>query len=278
MGNETSEQQSAGGASSALSAYVLNDVCRSYGNNEVLKNLNLAIPNGQRVAIIGPSGAGKTTLLRLLGAVLWPTSGTVEILGKSSSSLRGRALRAIRRRVGFLYQSENLVPGLRVVHNVLMGKLGSWSIWRALLSLFWPQQKEAAIAALKEVELEDKLWDLPDTLSGGQQQRVAIARLIVQNPDILLADEPVSSLDIRLGRDVIRLLLKRANETSTSVIVSLHSLDLLNEGFDRVIAFKNGELIWDGNPAELNQTILKEVYGVEYQTLHLETLRLGADN
>jgi len=249
---------------------------RRFGERLALDRLDFRISRGEQVAVIGPSGSGKTTLLRLLSGVLWPTEGSVTVLGEETTRLRGRRLRAFRRRLGILYQSDNLVPGLRVVHNVLMGRLGRWSLPRALLSLLVPQEIDTARRALREVELEDRLWSLPGTLSGGQQQRVAIARLLLQEPDLMLADEPVSSLDIRLGREVVRLLAQTATRYDATLLVSLHSLDLLAEHFTRVIALREGRIHWEGRPSELTRALLREVYGAEYRTLHLDEIELRA--
>jgi phosphonate transport system ATP-binding protein len=206
--------------------------------------------------------------------VLWPSAGTVSVLGKVTGTLSGRALRALRSQVGFLYQQDNLIPGLRVAHNVLMGNLGRWSLWRALWSLLRPQQLRAAHAALQRVELGERLWALPGQLSGGEQQRVAIARMLVQNPQIVLADEPVSALDLRLGRDVIRLLTSLGRERQATMLVSLHSLELLGEGFDRVVALRQGQVFWQGPPSALTRALLQEVYGAEYKALHLDEVPL----
>lgn len=249
-------------------------VGKRIGDATLLAGLDFEIPHNQRLALIGPSGAGKTTLLRLVAGVLWPTSGTVTVLDRETGSLSGKALCDLRRQVGFLYQQENLVPGLRVAHNVLMGRLGEWSIWRALWSLIRPQQVGVAHAALERVELGDRLWAMPGELSGGEQQRVAIARLLVQQPHILLADEPVASLDIRLGRDVVKLLLA-ATEHACTKIVSLHSLDLLGEKFDRVLALREGRIVFDGPTTALTREILQQVYGAEYRALHLDEVEIG---
>jgi phosphonate transport system ATP-binding protein len=253
---------------------VLERVSKSFGRADVLAELELSIPRGERVAVIGPSGAGKTTLLRLLGAVIWPSRGRILALGQDTSRLSGRALRELRREIGLLYQSDNLVPSLRVVHNVLIGRLGSWWAPRALLSLLLPQETALARAALREVELEHCLWELPGTLSGGQQQRVAIARLLVQAPSVMLADEPASALDLRLGRDVVLRLSRVAQSRGATLVVSLHALDLLGEHFDRVIALKEGRLFWQGRPSELSRNLLLELYGAEYRALRLDELAL----
>ncbi|MBX3474133.1 MAG: ATP-binding cassette domain-containing protein [Planctomycetes bacterium] len=250
-------------------AFVLEDASRAFGRNAVLRNLSLSITSGQHVAVIGPSGAGKTTLFRLFSAFLFPSSGRVLSLGQDTQKLRGKRLRALRRDIGVIYQNDNLVPHLRVVHNVLMGRLGHWWLPQALLSLFWPLQLEQARQALREVEIEDKLWAMPGELSGGQQQRVAIARLLVQNPRAILADEPVSQLDVRLGREVIGLLVKVARKSGATLLVNLHTLDLLRGNFERVIALREGRVFFDGSPEQLTADILRELYGAEYRDLHV---------
>lgn len=237
------------------------------GARAILDDVSLNVAAGERVALIGPSGAGKTTLLRLLGASLWPSSGEVRVLGEDASRLGGRALRRHRRRVGFLRQRENLIPALRVAHNVLMGRLGHWSSLRAAWNLVFPGELERARRALSQVELEDRLWALPDDLSGGERQRVAIARLIVQEPDVVLADEPVSALDVRLGEEVIRLLVELADRKSATLVVSLHNLGLVSHGFDRVVALNEGRIRWEGAPRELDAATLRDVYGTEYAEL-----------
>jgi phosphonate transport system ATP-binding protein len=257
--------------------FELEGVSKSFGRAEVLKDISLNVAAGERVAVIGPSGAGKTTLFRLLCAVLRPSAGRVKALGRDTMRLRGSGLRRLRRDIGVLYQNDNLIPQLRVVHNVLMGRLGYWGLPRALLSLFWPQELRAARAALAEVELSEKLWAFPGELSGGQQQRVAIARLVVQGPRVTLADEPVSQLDIRLGREIIELLSETAARKGATLLVNLHTLDLLQGHFARVIALKEGRLFWDGTPAALTHELLHELYGAEYRALRLDDVPLGAE-
>ncbi len=229
-------------------ALELRNVVLRFGDRTVVDGLTLECQPSEKVALIGPSGAGKTSLLRLASGVLLPNGGEVYSLGQCFANLRGRDRRRLRRRVGMLYQDDNLVPGLRVAHNVLMGRLGHWGTLRALLSLVWPQEIERAEQALRRVELGDRLWEHPDNLSGGQRQRVAIARLIVQEPDLLLADEPASALDPRLGRRVLQLLMDLAQAQQAALIVSLHRLELVDAGFDRVVALRDGRLFWQGTP------------------------------
>ena len=253
-------------------------VARRVDGRDLLADIGLDVARGERVALIGPSGAGKTTLLRMCAGILWPTTGSVSVLGMETGTLQGRRLCQLRRQVGFLHQSDNLVPGLRVVHNVLMGRLGGWSNWRALLSLLWPRDLDSVRAVLDRVELGHRMWAMPGELSGGEQQRVAIARLLLQQPRIVLADEPVSSLDIRLGRYVVRMLLQCATEQQATLLVSLHTIDLLREGFDRVVALRDGRVAWMGRPADLTRSDLQAVYGAEYRALHLDEVALDGNN
>jgi phosphonate transport system ATP-binding protein len=243
-------------------------------DKQLLADIDLEVAPGRQIAIIGASGAGKTTLLRLCAGVLWPTAGTVSVLGTNTVGLGSGALCRLRRRVGCLYQQDNLIPGLRVAHNVLMGNLGRWSLLRSLWSLLFPRELAAARAALQQVELGDKLWSMPGELSGGEQQRVAIARLLVQGPEVLLCDEPVSALDLRLGREVVRLITAMCRERGTTLLVSLHTLELLREGFDEIVALCSGKVHWRGRPEQITRQLLQEVYGAEYRALHLDELAL----
>lgn len=258
-------------------AIAFRSVTKQIDDKLLLSGIDLTVAPGEQVAVIGPSGAGKTTLLRLCAGVLWPSEGHVIVLGRTTGGLGSRSLCSLRKQVGFLYQQDNLIPGLRVAHNVLMGHLGRWSVLRSLWSLFWPQDLPSAKTALARVELADKLWALPGELSGGEQQRVAIARVLVQDPKLLLCDEPVSSLDIRLGRDVVRLITGICREKGTTLIVSLHTLELLREGFDRIIALRGGALVWQGRPDQITREILQDVYGTEYQALHLDELPIAGN-
>ncbi len=253
------------------------EVRKVYARAPVLGPLDLEVERGERVAVIGPSGAGKTTLLRLAAGLVWPTAGRVLALGSDTSRLSGRALRELRARVALLSQDGNLVGSLRVVHNVAIGRLSRWSLPRALVSLAWPQELERLRSALAEVELSERMWDLPGTLSGGEQQRVAIARLLVQEPELVLADEPASSLDPRLGREVVARLGAAARRHGAALVVSLHTLDLLSEGFERIVALRAGRIFWQGPVGALSRAILRDLYGAEYRALHLDEVALSEE-
>jgi phosphonate transport system ATP-binding protein len=220
----------------------------------------LDIQAGERVAVIGPSGAGKTTLFRLLNATLRPTSGTLWFDEADLEQLSGRRLRQLRRRIGTVYQQHNLVPQLRVVHNVLAGRLGRWSLPKALCSLISPQERAIALGALAQVGIPEKLYTRTAYLSGGQQQRVAIARVLVQDPDVLLADEPVSSVDPTLGRTIIELLMQLAESHRKTLVANLHAVAFALDFFPRVIGFRHGRVAFDLPSAAVTEQVLADLY------------------
>jgi len=241
--------------------YTLQGVSKTYPNGcTALQAIDLRVEAGERVALIGPSGAGKTTLFRLLNCTLRPSSGMLTISGVESARLYGRRLRYTRCRIGTIYQQHNLVPRLRVMHNVLAGHLGRWSTLRSLLSLLRPLELGTAVLALRQVGLADKIFQRTDHLSGGEQQRVAIARTLVQDPEVILADEPVASLDPALSDSIVRLLLDLATQSHKTLLVSLHSVHLALEYFPRIIALQQGRLVYDGTPQALSQTALQELF------------------
>jgi phosphonate transport system ATP-binding protein len=216
----------------------------------ICHDVSFDLAAGERVALVGPSGAGKTTLLRALNGSVPVASGRIELDGEPVSTGAKTALRRLRRRVAVVPQKHDLVEPLRVYHNVMAGALGRWSNAHALRFLFWPLAAELgeAQAALERVGLGDKLGARARTLSGGQQQRVAIARALVQRPVLLLADEPVASLDQRLAHQVLELLCRLAEDDGIAVICSLHQPDLARQYFPRVIEMEAGRLAGDGPP------------------------------
>jgi phosphonate transport system ATP-binding protein len=222
--------------------------------------VTLDIQAGERVAVIGPSGAGKTTLFRLLNATLRPTSGRLRFDEVDLGSLSGPRLRQLRRRIGTVYQQHNLVPQLRVIHNVLAGRLGRWSLPKALWSLMSPQDRDIALAALEQVGILEKLYARTAHLSGGQQQRVAIARVLVQDPDVILADEPISSVDPTLGRTIIELLVQLAQTNKKTLVANLHAVSFALDFFPRVIGFRQGRVLFDLPPTAVTDQVLADLY------------------
>ena len=260
----------------APEAVVLRDVVVRYGRRTALDGVSLAVAAGERVGLVGPSGAGKSTLLGLLDGLVPATSGTVEVLGADLSRLRGAELVRLQARIGTVHQRLELVGPLQVVHNVSAGQLGRWSTARALWSLVRPQEVERARAALAAVGLVDRLRDRTDTLSGGQQQRVALARVLAQEPDLVLADEPVSALDPALSEEVVRLLAtvtpstastaSTASTPSTSgaggrtLVASLHDTDLARRWCDRLVGLREGRVLFDLPAARVGEEHLRRLY------------------
>lgn len=230
------------------------------GGIVAVDGVDLTVHRGERVAVIGPSGAGKTTLFRLMNLTLRPSAGRLWIADWEVRDLRGRDLRAMRRRIGTVYQQHNLVPRLWVVHNVLAGRLGRWPTLRALWSLLRPSEVDVAYEALCRVGIPEKLYARTDDLSGGQQQRVAIARVLLQEPEVILADEPVSSVDPALAVAIVHLLVDVSTVLKTTLVINLHSVDLALEAFPRVIGFRDGRVTFDRRPDEIEEGELADLY------------------
>lgn len=241
--------------------YELDGVRKVFDGRQVaLDGVSLAIARGEHVAFIGPSGAGKTTLFRIMNLTLRPTTGGLTFAGLQVAGRRGRDLRRLRRRIGTIYQQHNLVGWLRVVHNVLAGHLGRWSSAKALWSLLVPQDVESAAAALGQVGLRDRLYERTDALSGGQQQRVAVARVLVQDPDVILADEPVSSVDPSLADAIVRLLVDLSRATGKTLLMNLHSVELAVGFFERIVGVRDGRVVFDLPPDKVSPKLLGTLY------------------
>ena len=240
--------------------YELNGIRKLFADGVVgLDDVSLTVGHGEHVAFIGPSGAGKTTLFRILNLTLRPTAGRLNFDGHDVGSLSDGALRAARTRIGTIYQQQNLVGRLRVVHNVLAGNLGRWNALEAVTSFVRPHVAPAA-NALTQVGIPDKLWARTDELSGGQQQRVAIARVLVQDPDVILADEPVSSVDPSLAVSIVSLLRELSARARKTLCMNLHSVDLALAYFPRVIGVRDGRVHFDLPPDKVNDELLAELY------------------
>lgn len=229
----------------------------------VLALESLRIAPGERVAIIGPSGAGKSTLLRCLKGFIQPRCGKVEVLGVNLACACERSRRAANQRVALIYQQFRLVPRLSVLENTLCGRLGHTHRWRSLLGRFSAEDLRVAWAAIVEVGLADKVHQRADTLSGGEQQRVAVARALAQEPELILADEPVSSLDPAWAADVLELLTTIQSHHHTTLVMTLHQPELARRFAQRIIGLRAGRIAWDGPARDLTDEDLKALYGNE---------------
>ena len=237
---------------------VARGIAKSYSSVRALSSFNFTVEPGERVALAGPSGSGKTTLIYLLAGLLQPDQGEIFIDGRDLKEFRpGRELSSL---VGVMHQQYNLVPQLPVVHNVLAGRLGEWGLGRSILSLVWTQDRHLAEEALTKLGLADKLHERTSHLSGGEQQRVAIARLMVQGSRIILADEPVSSLDPARAEDMLRLLTGLVSTAGKTLIASLHSPHLIRKYFSRVIGLREGTLQFDLPAQQMNEEIFERLY------------------
>ncbi|MDF7671802.1 phosphonate ABC transporter ATP-binding protein [Lactobacillus sp. ESL0701] len=239
----------------------LKNVKKVYGKDVVgLKNINLTINKGEFVVIVGLSGAGKSTLLRSINRLIDITDGDILINGKSITKARGKELRILRRNVGMIFQSFNLVKRSSVLRNVLTGRVGYYPTWKSTLNLFTKEDKQRAYEALQQVDLADKVYSRADELSGGQQQRVAIARVLTQNPEIILADEPTASLDPQTSRRVMQDLKMLNEKHGMTVVINLHSVELAQEFGKRVIGVRAGEIIYDGKMSETPESTFTKIY------------------
>jgi len=227
-----------------------------------LNGVTLEVRPGEQIALLGQSGAGKTTLFRLLNGTLRPTAGSVVFDGCDTASLSNRGLRAMRRRVGTIYQQHHLVPSLTALENTLCGALGRMSLLTTLRSIFRPAKTdlEHAMRALELVGLADKRAARADELSGGQQQRLAAARVLMQSPDVILADEPTASLDPELAESMTSLLAGLARDGRKTLIMAVHKVELALEHFPRVVGLRAGSLSFDVSPSEVQQDLLSALY------------------
>jgi phosphonate transport system ATP-binding protein len=232
-------------------------------DTRALKNISFTVPDGQFLVLIGLSGSGKSTLLRCINRLVEPTSGQVIWNDKDITKASTRELRRTRRNIGMIFQQFNLVKRLNVITNVLTGHLGYTSSFLSLINI-WPRElKEEAMQNLKRVGMPEKAWNRADALSGGQQQRVGIARAMMQKPKLMLADEPVASLDPALSHSIMDYLRDLNRKDGITVICSLHFLSLAREYGDRIIALKDGEIVFDGPPREIDDARFLEIYGEE---------------
>ena len=237
------------------------NVSKRYPNGfEALKNVNLTIDQGEFVAIIGLSGAGKSTLIRTINRMHDITGGELTVDGTDVMSLQGKELRRFRRKIGMIFQSFNLITRTTVIKNVLTAFVPDLPWWRATFGIFTKEEKIAALEALDKVGILDKAFVRADQLSGGQQQRVALARTLAQNPQIILADEPVASLDPVTAKQVMDDFLRINRDMKITVLLNIHHVDLALQYATRVVGIRAGEIVYDGPARNENQEILDSIY------------------
>ncbi len=229
----------------------------------VLKDISFEVKGKNSVAIIGPSGTGKSTLIRCINKLIPPTAGSVSVSGQNITELSGKALREARRKIGMVFQEFNLVERLSVMENVLSGRLGYVSPWRAWMRKYPQQDIDRAFELLESIGLVDFAQQRADSLSGGQRQRVGIARAIMQEPHVLLADEPTSSLDPKTSVEIMELLVSLSEAHTLPLLINIHDVELAKRYTSRIIGLSKGNIVYDDVPENLSNEHLKEIYGGE---------------
>jgi phosphonate transport system ATP-binding protein len=239
----------------------IKNLVKSYGNNDpVLKGLDLEVPGESMVAIIGASGAGKSTLLRCINRLVEPTSGTVELNGVMLTSLKGKSLRLARRRIGMVFQAFNLVDRLTVMENVQSGRLGYISTWRAAFRRYPKADVRRAYELMERVGIAHYADKRADELSGGERQRVGVVRALMQEPEILLADEPTASLDPKTSEQIMDLLRALSRELRLPVLINIHNVTEAKAYTDRIVGMRYGRIIFDDDPDKLDEEAMERIY------------------
>ena len=248
----------------------IRNLVKTYPNGtQALKGINFDVKKGEFLVVIGLSGSGKSTLLRCINRLHDPTSGDIFFKGENIAYVQGKDVRNLRTRIAMIFQHFNLIPRHTVVSNVLMGRLGHLSTFSSLLGWFSKEDKSNAQKYLDLVGIGEKAKMRADNLSGGQQQRVAIARALTQNPEVLLADEPVASLDPATCHTVMDYLRKVNQELGITIIANLHFLSLVRQYATRVIALKGGEIVYEGDPANIDEAWFERIYGSGAKEVHI---------
>ncbi|MEY8416163.1 phosphonate ABC transporter ATP-binding protein [Tissierella praeacuta] len=239
----------------------LENVTVSYdGNVLALENANLEVEQGEFVGIIGSSGSGKSTMLKTINLLVRPINGKIYIDNVDITELNNYDLRSMRRGIGFIFQDYNLIDRSSVLDNVLMGRLGYKSSFKSILGIFNDEDYERANRALNQVGLSEKIFERADQLSGGQKQRVAIAKTLCQRPKIILADEPVASLDISSSQTIMNYFKTINEKKNITILINLHDVNLAKRYCNRIIALKKGKILFDGRAGDLDDKILKGIY------------------
>jgi len=228
-----------------------------------LKGIDFEVPDGQVMALIGPSGAGKSTVIRCINRLVEPTAGSVTLNDTEITSLGAAELRRARRRMGMIFQEYALVERLSVMENVLSGRLGYVGFWQSWFRRFPQTDVDAAFRLLARVGLDHMADKRADELSGGQRQRVGVCRALIQDPDLLLVDEPTASLDPKTSRQIMRLIRELCAERRLSAIINIHDVMLAQMFAERIVGLRLGEIVYDGPPSGLNADVLTQIYGEE---------------
>ena len=244
-----------------MAALVLQGVGKRYGGTAALEDVSFRVEPGEFVALLGPSGAGKSTLFRCVTRLVAADAGRVEVLGREMAGLGGRALREARRDIGLIFQQFNLIGRVSAIDNVLAGRMGHAPTWRVALRRFAAADRQIALAALDRVGLLERAYQRADSLSGGQQQRVAIARVLAQRARLVLADEPVASLDPQAAENVLGALRAIAREEGIAVLCALHQVELARRFADRVVALRGGRRMLDAAAAAFDDRAFEALYG-----------------
>lgn len=243
-------------------------VSKHYPNGvHALRGVSFEVAEGEFISVIGPSGSGKSTLLRAINRLIPISSGTIWLDGQTVSTQRGAGLRQLRRKVGMIFQNYNLVYSLSVLQNVLHGRLGYMGGVRGVFGLYSEADKQEGLDLLKELGLEEFAYNRASDLSGGQKQRVGIARAIIQQPKLLLCDEPIASLDPSSAKTIMDLLKSMTQKRNIACIVNLHQLDVALKYSTRIIGLSKGEIVFNGRPEELDDTTIERIYGTSRENL-----------
>lgn len=255
---------------------VIDDLSKSYnGKSKALDGINVTVGRGEFVSVIGCSGAGKSTFLRCINRLIDPTEGSVIFNGEDVTKMSKRKLRGVRRRISMIFQHYNLVYRASAIENVLQGRLGYKSSLAGALGLYSEEEKMEAFDILAKVGLAEFAYKRADQLSGGQKQRVGIARALVQDPLLMLCDEPIASLDPRSSRTVMEQLRWACDELGITCLVNLHQVDYAVEFSDRIIGLRQGRLVFDGTPDELDAKVISYIYGTPYVREHASGVEEG---
>lgn len=249
----------------------LHKIAKSYDHKSmVLNDINLSLQEGEFVSIIGQSGAGKSTLLRCINRMIEPSEGEIIFDQQDITSINKRAMRQQRAKMGMVFQHYNLVSRLTVFENVLHGRFGYKSTMQGILSIYTEEEKRLALSILEKLNMKDQIYKRCDQLSGGQKQRVGIARALVQEPKLLLCDEPIASLDPNSSKVIMDHLKEISQSMGITVLVNLHQVDVAMRYSDRIIGLRKGEKVFDDIPKQLNQLAIRNIYGTSVDELITE--------